>query len=118
MNRKIKRGININLTNLLTLLRNIFPPDQEQQADAMLQQALLAATMRTTQRDKRCRSEQKEQQMESESNKTCKLQHKQDYEQGEPEPRDKVLHATGINKLKSEVGGFKKLLSDAGLVPD
>ena len=34
MNREIKRGNNINLTNLLTLLGNVFPPEQEQPADA------------------------------------------------------------------------------------
>ncbi len=71
--------------------------------------------MRTTQRNNTRRSMQKEQHMESESNKTCKLKRKQDYKQGEPEPWDRVLRA--INDLKSEVGGFKKLIIDAGLAP-
>ena len=51
MDREIERGNNINLTNLLTLLGNVFPPEQGQPADATLHQALLAATMRTSQRD-------------------------------------------------------------------
>jgi hypothetical protein len=38
MNREIKHGNNINLTNLLTRLRNVFPTEQEQPADAALLQ--------------------------------------------------------------------------------
>ncbi len=71
---------------------------------------LLAATVCTTQRDNTLRSEQKDQLMESKSNKTCKLKHKQDYGQGELAPWDTVLLA--INDLKSKVGGFKKLSTD------
>jgi hypothetical protein len=119
MNREIERGNNINLTNLLTRLGNVFPPDQEPPADAMLHQALLAATTRTTQRFNTRRSEQKEQHMESESNKTGKLRRKQDYEQGKPEPWDRVLRdISDLNFLNSEICCFKKLLIDAGLVAD
>ncbi len=50
MNREIERGNNINLTNLLTRLRNVFSYEQ-QQADATLHQALLAATTHISQRD-------------------------------------------------------------------
>jgi hypothetical protein len=50
MNREIERGNNINLTNLLTLLGNVFPLEQ-QPADATLHQALIAATAHVTQRD-------------------------------------------------------------------
>ena len=61
MNREIERGNNINLTNLLTRLGNVFPPEQGQQADATLHQVLLAATMCTSQRDIPRRSEPKDQ---------------------------------------------------------
>ncbi len=44
MKREIERGNNINLTNLLTLLENVFPHEQ-QQADNTLYQALIAATV-------------------------------------------------------------------------
>ena len=81
-NRKIERGNNINLTNLLTLLGNDFQPEQEQQADATPQQAFLAATMCTTQRDIQRRSEPKDQPTDTESNKPGKLKHKYCYEQG------------------------------------
>ena len=40
---------------------------------------------------------------------------KYNYEQGEPEPWERVLRA--VNDLKSEVGGFRKLLTYAGLAP-
>ena len=48
MDREIELGNNINLTNLLTRLVNVFPPEQGQQVDATLHQALLAATMCTS----------------------------------------------------------------------
>ena len=87
MNREIERGNNINLTNLLTRLGNVFPPEQGQQVDATLHQALLATTMRTSQRDipRRSLSEPKDQPTDTESIKPGKSKRKYDYEQGEPE---------------------------------
>ncbi len=49
MNRDIKRGNNINFTNLLTLLGNVFPIEHEP-ADATLHRALIAATAHVTRR--------------------------------------------------------------------
>ena len=67
MNREIELGSNINLTHLLTRLGNVFPPEKEQPVDATLHQALLAATMRTSQRDIPRRSEPKDQPTDTES---------------------------------------------------
>ena len=86
MDMGIERGNNINLTNLLTRLGTVFTPAQGQPADATLQQALLAATMRTSQRDIPRRSEPKDQPNDTESTKHSKLKRKYDYQQGEPEP--------------------------------
>ena len=94
MYREIERGNNINLTNLLTRLGNVFPPEhceQGQPADATLHQALLAATMRTSQRDIPRRSEPKDQPNYVKSTRNGKAKHKYDYEQGEPEPWERVL---------------------------
>ena len=79
MNREIERGNNINLTNLPTLLGNVFPPEQGQLVDATLHQALLAATVRTSQRDIPRRSEQKDQPNYTESTKYCKSKRKYDH---------------------------------------
>ena len=116
MNREIERGNNINLTNLLTLLGKFFPPEQGQQVDATLHQALLAATMRTSQRDIPRRSEPKDQPNDTESTKYSKSKRKYDYEPGEPEPWERVPRA--VNDLKSEVGGFRKLLVEHGIMRD
>ena len=82
MNREIERGNNINLTDLLTRLGNVFPPEQGQPTDATLHQALLAAGMCTSQRDIPRRSEPKDQPNDAESTKHGKLKRKYDYEQG------------------------------------
>ena len=87
MNREIERGNNINLTNLLTRLGNVFPPEQGQQVDATLHQALLATTMCTSQRD----IPRRNQPTDTESIKPGKSKCKYDYDQGEPEPWDRVL---------------------------
>ena len=118
MYREIERGNNINLTSLLTRLGNVFPPEQAQPADATLHQALrlLAATMRTSQRDIPRRSEPKDQPNDVESTRYGKAKRKYDYEQGEPEPWERVLRA--VNDLKSEVGGFRKLLVEHGIMLD
>jgi hypothetical protein len=100
MNRKIERGNNIDLTNLLTRLRNVFP--HEQPANATLHQALIAATAHVTQRDV------------PRSYKHDKNKCKHHYEQGEPEPWKRVLRA--VNGLKSEVGGFRRLLVEHGIM--
>ena len=55
MNREIERGNNINLTNLLTRIGNMFLHEQ-QQAHATFQLALIAVTAHVTQRDIQCRS--------------------------------------------------------------
>ena len=91
MNREIERGNNINLNNLLTRLGNVFPPEQGQPSDASLHQALLAATMRTSQRDIPRRSEPKDQPNDDESTKYGKSKRKYNYEQGELEPCERVL---------------------------
>ena len=91
MNREIERGNNINLTNLLTRLGNVFPPEQDQPADVTLHQALLAATMRMAQRDIPRRSEPKDQPNDAESTRTGKAKRRYDYEQGEPEPWETEL---------------------------
>jgi hypothetical protein len=114
MIREIERGNNINLTNFITLLTNVFPPDQEKQANATLHQALIAATLRTTKRDIQRRSERKDQPIETESNKPYKLKRKYDYEQGEPKPWDRMLRA--VNDRKSEVGCLRKLLIERGIM--
>ena len=79
MSREIESGNNINLANLLTRLGNVFTPEQGQAADATLHQALLAATMRTSQRDIPRRSEQKDQPNDAESTKYGKAKRKYDY---------------------------------------
>ena len=91
MNREIERGNNINLTNLITLLGNVFPPEQGQPVDATLHQALLTAPMSTSQRDMPRRSEPKDQPNDTESTNSGKSKRKYDYEQGEPEPWERVL---------------------------
>ena len=116
MDREIELGNNINLTNLLTRLGNVFPPEQAQPDDATLHQALFAATMRTSQRDIPRRSEPKDQPNDAESTRTGKAKRRYDYEQGEPEPWERVLRA--VNDLKSEVGGFRKLLVEHGIMHD
>ncbi len=70
MNREIERGNNINLTNLLTLLENVFPYEQ-QQADATLHQALLAATTHISQRDVQCRTKLMDQPTEADVTDTA-----------------------------------------------
>ena len=85
MDKEIERGNNINLTYLLTRLGNVFPPEQGQPVDATLHQALLAATMRTSQRDISSRSEPEDQPNDVESTRYGKAKRKYDYEQGEPE---------------------------------
>ena len=93
MDREIERGNNINLTNLLTRLGNVFPSEQPeaQPADATLHQALLAATMRTSQRDISSRSEPEDQPNDVEGTRNGKAKRKYDYEQGEPEPWETEL---------------------------
>ena len=81
MDREIELGNTINLTNLLTLLGNVFPPEQAQQEDATLHQALLAATMRTSQRDIPRRSEPKDPPNDVKSTRYGKAKRKYDYEQ-------------------------------------
>jgi hypothetical protein len=78
MNREIKRGNNINLTHLLTLLGNVFWPEQ-QLADATLHQALIAAIAHVTQRDVPRRTEPKDQPVEEDSYKHCKNKRKHHY---------------------------------------
>ena len=99
MDKEIERGNNVNLTNLLTRLGNVFPPEQAQPADATLHQALLTTTMRTSQRDISRRSEPKDQPNDFEGTRSGKAKRKYDYEQGEPEPWERVLQA--VNDLKS-----------------
>ncbi len=62
----------------------------------------------TFQGDIPCRTEQKDQLIEADSNKHCKYKRKHNYKQGEPEPWEWVLRA--VNDLKSKVSGFSKLL--------
>ena len=76
MNREIERGNNINLTNLLTRLGNVFPPEQGQPADATLHQALLCARPRGSLRDIPRRSEPKDQPTNTESIKPGKSKRK------------------------------------------
>ena len=76
MNREVEKGNNINLTNLLTRLGNIFPPGQDQPADVTLHQALFTATMLTSQRDIPRRSEPKDQPNDAESTKYGKAKRK------------------------------------------
>ena len=61
-------------------------------------------------------SEPKDQPNYTESTKYGKSKRKYDYEQGEPEPWKRVLRA--VNDLKSEVGGFCKLLVEPGIMLD
>jgi hypothetical protein len=112
MNRDIERGNNINLTNLLTRLGNVFPIEHEP-ADATLHQALIAATAHVTQRDAPRRTEPKDQPVEADSYKPGKNKRKYNSEQGETEIWERVLRA--INDLKSEVGGIRRLLAEHGI---
>jgi hypothetical protein len=112
MNRDIERGNNINLTNLLTRLGNIFPIEHEP-ADANLHQALIAATAHVTQRDAPRRTEPKDQPVEADSYKPGKNKRKYNSEQGETEIWERVLRA--INDLQSEVGGIRRLLAEHGI---
>ncbi len=100
MNREIERGNNSNLTNLLTLLGNVFPHEQ-QSADATLHQALIAATAHVTQRDvPPRRTELKDQPLEEDSYKHCKNKRKHYYEQREPEPWERVLRSVAGMKVQ------------------
>jgi hypothetical protein len=110
MNREIERGNNINLTNLLTRLWNVFPLEQ-QQAAATIHQALIAATAHVTQRDTPRRTEPKDHPVEEDSYTHCKNKPKHYYEQG---PWERVLRA--VNDLKSEIGGFRRLLVEHGIM--
>ena len=72
--------------------------------------------MRTSQRDIPRRSEPKDQPNDVESTRNGKAKRKYDYEQGEPEPWERVLRA--VNDLKSEVCGLRKLLVERGAMRD
>ncbi len=113
MNREIERGNNINLTNPFTRLGNVFPLEQ-QPADATLHQALIAATAHVTQRDTPRRTEPMDHPVDADSYKHSKNKRKLYYEQGEPEQWEWVLCT--VNDLKSEVGGFRKLLVEQGIM--
>jgi hypothetical protein len=81
MNREIKRGNNINLTNLLTRLGNVFPLEQ-QPADATLHQAFITATAHVTHRDAPRRTEPKDHPVEVDSYRHGTNKRKHNYEQG------------------------------------
>jgi hypothetical protein len=98
---------------LLTLLGNIFPPEQEQPADTTLHQALLAATALTAQA---LRRSERDQSAEPVNNRNGKLKRKQDREQGEWDPWDRVFSA--LKYVKSEISCFRKVLVEAGLMQE
>ena len=72
--------------------------------------------MCTSQRDIPRRSEPNDQPNDAGSTRNGKAKRTYDYEQGEPEPWEQVLRA--VNDLKSEVGGFRKLLIETGIMLD
>ncbi len=117
MNREIELGNDIDLNLLLTRLGNILPPQNDPADDNFLQAALVASVSHAPQPQRR--NEPKTRPVDLGNDKSQQGKRKQnarDTDSGELSTWDRILRSP--NNVKSEVGGFWKLLLDPGFTPE
>jgi hypothetical protein len=117
MNREIELGNEIDLNLLLTWLGNIFPPQDDQADDNSLDAALIFSVSHAPQQQRR--NEPKTRPADLWNDKYHRGKRKQDARDtkaGEISTLDRILRS--LNDVKSEVGGFRKLLLDHGFTPE
>ncbi len=119
MNREIELGnaSDIDLNILLTRLGNIFSPQDDPADDNFLQAALLASVSHAPQPQRR--NEPKTRPADLGNDKSHRGKRKQDArdtDTGELSTMDRIL--SSLNDVKSEVGGFRKLLLDHRFTPE
>jgi hypothetical protein len=115
MNREIELGNDIDLNLLLTRLGNIFPPQDDPADDNSLHAALIASVLHAPQQQRL--NEPKTRPADLGNDKSHRGKRKQDArdtDAGEISTLDRILRS--LNDVKSEVGGFWKLLLDHGFM--
>jgi hypothetical protein len=111
MNREIELGIDIDSNLLLSLLGNIFPPQDDPTNNNSLQAALIASVSHAQQQQRL--NEPKSRPVDLGNDKSHRGKRKQDARDsntGEISTLDRIL--SSLNDVKSEVEGFQKLLLD------
>jgi hypothetical protein len=111
MNREIELGNDIDLNLLLTRLGNIFPPQDDPADDNSLHVAMIASASHTPQPQRL--NEPKIRPADLRNDKSHRGKRKQgarDTDASEISTLDRILRS--LNEVKSEVGGFCKLLLD------
>jgi len=117
MNREIELGNDIDLNLLLTWLGKFFPPQDDPADDNSLHAAMIASLSHVPLLQRR--SEPKTRPADIGSDKSHRGKRKQDArdtDAGETSTLDRILRS--LNDVKSEVGGFRKLLLDHGFTPE
>jgi hypothetical protein len=117
MNREIELGNDIDLNLLLTRHGIFFPPQDDPADDTSLHAAMLASVSHAPLPQRRV--EPKTRLADIGYDKSFRGKRKQDArdtDAGETSTLDRILRSH--NDVKSEVGGFRKLLLDNGFTPD
>jgi len=117
MNREIELGNDIDLNLLLTRLGNIFPPQDDPAEDTSLHSAMFASASRVPPPQRR--GEPKASSADIGNDKSFRGKRKQDArdsDSADPPMLERILRS--LNDVKSEVGGFRKILLDNGLLTE
>jgi hypothetical protein len=119
MNREIELGNGTDLNLLLAWLGNNFPPQDVLADDNALQAVLLTSVSHVPKPQRR--NEQKARQADAGNDKSHLGKRKQEVRNhdtyaGESSMLDHILRS--LNDVKSEVGGFRKLLVDHGFTQE